>query len=189
MSEVQEISLKRGVKQTARPCTEPDCPGVGLRRGLCVKHYSRVIYAQKKEDPEGVARKRAEREQKEATARRREQRRQESARKRALDPAKEAAYQKQYQAARKDKLGLARRLNTYGLTISAFDRMLVTQAHACVLCLRAITGPTCHVDHCHVTGRVRGLLCGGCNTGLGHYERFARLGSLERISGYLATPA
>ncbi|MFE5866619.1 endonuclease VII domain-containing protein [Streptomyces virginiae] len=42
--------------------------------------------------------------------------------------------------------------------------MIAAQGGLCCLCLRA---PAVHVDHCHKTGRVRGVLCFNCNVGLG----------------------
>ncbi|MFK0048340.1 endonuclease VII domain-containing protein [Streptomyces sp. NPDC090741] len=38
------------------------------------------------------------------------------------------------------------------------------QGGVCCICL---TDPAVHVDHCHETGRVRGVLCLNCNMGLG----------------------
>ncbi|MFJ3924247.1 endonuclease VII domain-containing protein [Streptomyces sp. NPDC090022] len=52
----------------------------------------------------------------------------------------------------------------YGLTEAERDRMIAAQGGVCIICLRA---PAVHVDHCHKTGRVRGVLCFNCNTGLG----------------------
>ena len=45
--------------------------------------------------------------------------------------------------------------------------------------------PTAHVDHNHVTGAVRGILCHKCNTSLGHYEK---PGFPYRAAKYLANP-
>ncbi|MFI2736126.1 endonuclease VII domain-containing protein [Streptomyces sp. NPDC018711] len=42
--------------------------------------------------------------------------------------------------------------------------MIRAQGGLCIICLRA---PAVHVDHCHKTGRVRGVLCFNCNTGIG----------------------
>ncbi|WP_308345211.1 endonuclease VII domain-containing protein [Streptomyces sp. ISL-94] len=42
--------------------------------------------------------------------------------------------------------------------------MIAAQDGVCCVCLRA---PAVHVDHCHSTGRVRGVLCLNCNVGIG----------------------
>ncbi|MET9967588.1 endonuclease VII domain-containing protein [Streptomyces sp. NPDC006356] len=52
----------------------------------------------------------------------------------------------------------------YGLTEAQRDEMVASQMGLCVICLKA---PAVHVDHCHKTGRVRGVLCFNCNSGLG----------------------
>jgi hypothetical protein len=49
----------------------------------------------------------------------------------------------------------------YGLTVKAYEALLDRQGDLCACC-----GEREHryVDHCHDTGRVRGLLCPACNT-------------------------
>ncbi|MFI7702530.1 endonuclease VII domain-containing protein [Nonomuraea sp. NPDC049480] len=54
----------------------------------------------------------------------------------------------------------------YGITEDDFERMLAQQGGLCAIC-RAVPGT--FVDHCHRTGRVRGVLCFNCNNGLGHF--------------------
>lgn len=57
----------------------------------------------------------------------------------------------------------------YGLTLSQFDEMIVAQVGLCAACDEPMIGErNCHVDHDHVTGRVRGLLCHGCNCAAGY---------------------
>lgn len=53
----------------------------------------------------------------------------------------------------------------YGLEREEFDAMVLAHEGRCALCL--VATPDLIVDHCHQTGRVRGLLCSRCNTGLG----------------------
>jgi hypothetical protein len=59
----------------------------------------------------------------------------------------------------------------YGVEITWFDEQLKTQSNACVCCKRQFEWgnkqTTPHVDHCHTTGNVRGILCNRCNTVLG----------------------
>lgn len=56
----------------------------------------------------------------------------------------------------------------YGMTLLDYEALLEKQGHACAICHKSHsrTNPL-HVDHCHKTGQVRGLLCTNCNTGLG----------------------
>ncbi|MFE6890698.1 endonuclease VII domain-containing protein [Streptomyces sp. NPDC057694] len=52
----------------------------------------------------------------------------------------------------------------YNLTEVERDEMVASQMGICVICLNA---PAVHVDHCHETGRVRGVLCFNCNSAIG----------------------
>ena len=54
----------------------------------------------------------------------------------------------------------------YGIGAADFDRMVIEQGGVCAICDRP--DPE-HVDHDHVTGRVRGILCFNCNGGLGQF--------------------
>lgn len=57
----------------------------------------------------------------------------------------------------------------YGLTLEQYEKMLDGQNGKCAICLREPTKKI-HVDHCHASGAVRGLLCNGCNAGIGCFE-------------------
>lgn len=63
-------------------------------------------------------------------------------------------------------------LRKYGLTLEDYDRLLLAQGGACAGCKgpprgRGERNGWYQVDHDHITGRVRGLLCGPCNVALG----------------------
>lgn len=63
---------------------------------------------------------------------------------------------------------LVARLFKYGLTYEEYQTMLVEQNGECAICSKVLEKPC--IDHCHTTGKVRGLLCNSCNTGLGHFK-------------------
>lgn len=63
------------------------------------------------------------------------------------------------------------RLARYGLTEEDYDRLVASQDGACAICRREPPeGTNLAVDHSHADGRVRGLLCGPCNVGLGMFR-------------------
>lgn len=60
----------------------------------------------------------------------------------------------------------------YGIEIGTYGTMLAAQAGLCAICKTEIPGGNnirFHVDHCHDTKKVRGLLCHHCNIGLGNF--------------------
>lgn len=67
----------------------------------------------------------------------------------------------------------ARRTNLkriYGITLEEFNSLLKEQNNQCCICKTKNPkgkGDRFHVDHCHTTGKVRGLLCGKCNCAIG----------------------
>jgi hypothetical protein len=67
------------------------------------------------------------------------------------------------------------RLRRYGITAHQFDEMLVAQRGLCAICSKTMkngsrSGDGLHIDHCHKTGAVRGLLCGKCNLAIGLFS-------------------
>jgi len=66
-----------------------------------------------------------------------------------------------------------RTLRRYGLSEEDWNRMLLQQEGRCAICRTdrpGGRGELWHIDHCHVTNRVRGLLCHNCNVGIGNFH-------------------
>lgn len=60
-------------------------------------------------------------------------------------------------------------LRLYGIDFHDWALMFNAQGGRCPICVEQLTlDHRTHVDHCHDTGRVRGLLCNHCNALLGH---------------------
>lgn len=59
----------------------------------------------------------------------------------------------------------------YGLTEAEARQMLEDQKSACLVCSAELHfgSRDTHIDHCHDTGEVRGILCRHCNIGIGHF--------------------
>ena len=76
----------------------------------------------------------------------------------------------------------AQRLRPYGITPDRYRELLAAQGGGCAICHRPESPDVVkversksrrrrlHVDHCHATGRVRGLLCSSCNMGIGKFN-------------------
>lgn len=94
---------------------------------------------------------------------------------------KRSAENRAYERANPDKVRGFRRATRYGITCEQVEQMLEAQAGACAICLRPIPVPA--IDHCHATGKVRGLLCRPCNSGLGMFQDNTE--SLSRAIEYL----
>jgi len=69
----------------------------------------------------------------------------------------------------------------YGITLNDYNALVIAQGGECKICRR--NDRSLWVDHCHDTGKVRGLLCPGCNTGLGSFGD--KIEGLEAAINYL----
>jgi len=60
-------------------------------------------------------------------------------------------------------------MTRYGITFNDYEEMFKKQGGLCAICFMPETGQkrSLSVDHCHKTGKVRGLLCDKCNNMLG----------------------
>ena len=77
-------------------------------------------------------------------------------------------YDKQYKEFdKKHEIHIARK---YKITLKQYDDILKSQNKSCAICGISVTmlKRNICVDHCHKTGKVRGLLCGNCNSTIGY---------------------
>ncbi len=76
----------------------------------------------------------------------------------------------------------------YGISEDEYNYLLESQKQKCGMCQRLFDRNkprSIHIDHCHVTGAVRGILCDGCNLFLGRYEAGAFTKRIEQAQTYL----
>lgn len=77
-------------------------------------------------------------------------------------------------------LCMIKQLSKYGITPGEYIDMLLDQDKRCAICN---TRDYLVIDHCHATGKVRGLLCNKCNLGLGLFKD--NVDSLQNAIKYL----
>lgn len=136
-------------------CATPDCAGAVRSKGLCSTCYHRILYRQRraaegKPEPAspipncGICGEPFQRVRRQRYC---------------SDACSRLARQSYY--IQRD----------YGLSRDEYLAMAKHHAGKCAICGRAdeVKG-VLSVDHCHETGKVRGLLCHHCNAGLGHFK-------------------
>lgn len=86
------------------------------------------------------------------------------------------------QSACRDCMTLVSAASRYGIARPVLERMHEEQRGECAICKRSSRRLV--LDHCHASGRVRGLLCDRCNVGLGHIERTGFVEDARRYLGH-----
>lgn len=109
---------------------------------------------------------------------------------RARNPAKVAQHNRRPRnsAREKEVQRIYRLLAKYGMTIEEYEALLKKQDGVCAICKEPPQDNltrfgVLHVDHCHTTKKVRGLLCGLCNTALGGFRE--KITILQAAINYL----
>lgn len=85
------------------------------------------------------------------------------------------------------KSNLRSRAKAFGITVEQYEQMLAAQAGGCAICGEPCkSGKRLAIDHDHVTGVVRGLLCINCNQAIGKLRDDPAI--LRRAIAYLEVP-
>jgi hypothetical protein len=162
-------------------CIEEGCTVPAFCRERCRKHYRALHYVENREK---------------ILAKNREYRAAKPEMYRAADKARRLANIEAERA--RDRARYAANPNRnrnqqlraqYGMSLEDYERMLQEQSGRCAICPSEVgaKGKSLAVDHCHETGRVRGLLCARCNVGIGMFQD--DVSRLRNAIEYLNTPA
>ena len=91
---------------------------------------------------------------------------------------------KTYRTGDPDKIKDQKLRQTLGVTLDQKKALITKQRNKCPICKLDLNDVKfTPVDHCHKTGKIRGVLCGNCNVGLGHFRD--SLKTLFRAAIYL----
>ena len=76
---------------------------------------------------------------------------------------------------------------SFGITLEGYNKLFELQGGRCAICGKhqSEVSTTFHVDHDHETGRIRALLCSGCNIGIGQFKEDVEI--IKKVMEYLNT--
>lgn len=106
-----------------------------------------------------------------------------------------SSYKAEWYKANKDKVKETHRIyhykTKYKMSVDEYNSMLETQNNVCAVCQKPETTKghrtgllrNLSIDHCHTTGKIRGLLCTNCNHVLGKFNDDEEL--FKRAINYL----
>jgi hypothetical protein len=86
---------------------------------------------------------------------------------------------KKYQTENAMQIAITRICSRYN--VSRDEAKILFNANTCAICFESISGMKKAIDHCHTSGKVRGVLCAPCNQGLGSFRD-----STERLKSAIA---
>ena len=93
------------------------------------------------------------------------------------NPEKIREIRKRTDAKRKERKRHTNLMREYGISLEQYNEFLKFQNGVCAICKQPETQVSRHgtplplcVDHCHTSGKVRGLLCRSCNLGIGNLK-------------------
>lgn len=89
-----------------------------------------------------------------------------------------AKYAKEYRKLNERKVRSSSLKKSFGITLDQYESMAEKQKYRCAICgeeektVNSFNGKknNLSVDHCHSTGKIRGLLCSRCNTAIGYFN-------------------
>jgi hypothetical protein len=89
--------------------------------------------------------------------------------------AQRAAYMREYRKRRPRNVRDTELKKNYGIGLSDWEQMHAAQGGVCAICKqceneKSFRYANLAVDHCHATGKVRGLLCNSCNRAIGFLQ-------------------
>jgi len=128
-------------------CSVGNCPETRLMNGVCRRHY---MAAWRKANPEKIKGY--------------------DAKSYRIDPEKKKLRSRKWHKDNPDAARANALKFSFGITVEKYNEMFNAQEGRCAICGRHQTEfkKRLAVDHCHKTEKVRGLLCHGCNLGIGY---------------------
>jgi hypothetical protein len=109
---------------------------------------------------------------------------------RLINPERDRQLKKNWYLKNKDRICKIERdrsrFKLYGITIEDYEKMLVEHSYRCAICgIHQIDlEKSLNIDHDHKTGKIRGLLCIGCNLLVGRIEDLGLTDILKYFEKY-----